>query len=570
MKLKSFLIIYNKLFTSKYTIQFLLYSFFFALIEILSISSTALFIQIVSNSNGISFLKSNLFITTHLPWIIKYLKNSTFIYFFIILISIRYITSIIYFNWIYFIIFNTQTRLNSIFSDLIFKQNYIELKAEEFQSTKNVFYKELDYYITYFIQPLLLLLPDLFQIIFLVSLLLIFLPSYSIIIILCMFFLVYLINKLVKKKVVAISHKLAIHQRSRTHIIENFYSNILFWKIKNLYEKLKSSFDQENTVLANNSASLNFLQQIPRTTFELFIFLIFSILALLNIDNTSQIFTSYIIMSLAALKLLPSAVKVSSFIQSALSSASITNSLNEILNNKSLKNKINSKIIIKNFENKYEFKNVSFRYKDRVILNECNFIFKKNEIISISGSSGAGKSTFLEIFLRLIDATSGKIFLDDQDITNTPIDFSRLIGIVPQSVEFINGTLRENLLLGINVHVSDEEIFKILSKCNLIELINKMPQSLETIIDNHSNFFSGGEKQRIAIARSLLDVDVKILIFDEITSALDKSNSIKLLENIMLFKHQYSIIFITHDDLIKNYCEKNYILENKTLNLLTK
>jgi ABC-type multidrug transport system fused ATPase/permease subunit len=381
---------------------------------------------------------------------------------------------------------------------------------------------------------------------------------------------VYLINKLVKKKVVAISHELAIHQRSRTHIIENFYSNILFWKVKNLYEKLKSSFDQENTVLANNSASLNFLQQIPRTTFELFIFLIFSILALLNIENTSQIFTSYIIMSLAALKLLPSAVKVSSFIQSALSSASITNSLNEIINNKSLKNKINSKIIIKNFENIYEFKNISFRYKNRVILNECNFIFKKNEIISISGSSGAGKSTFLEIFLRLIDATSGKIILDDQDITNTPIDFSRLIGIVPQSVEFINGTLRENLLLGINVDVSDEKIFKILSKCNLIELINKLPQSLETIIDNHSNFFSGGEKQRIAIARSLLDVDVKILIFDEITSALDKSNSIKLLENIMLFKHQYSIIFITHDDLIKNYCEKNYMLENKTLKLLTK
>ena len=563
MNFNNFLIIYNKVYTIKDSIRFILIAFIYALIEVFTLSCTALFIQIVSNANSsFSFI-------SYFPTILSSLSISTYIYFFISLILLRYTTSIFYFKWVYSTIFNTQTKINSIFCELIFEQDYVQLKSEEFQSTKNVFYKELDYYLTYFIQPLLLLLPDIFQIFFLICLLLFILPHYSIIIIFLLIIAVYFINKLVKKKVVQISDKLAIHQRNRTHVIGNFYSNILFWKVKNQFQNLKSSFEIENDVIAKNSSSLNFIQQIPRTTFEFFIYIIFATFALINITNTGQIFSSYVIMSLAAIKLLPSAVKISSFIQSALSTNSIVISLNSVIKNRVYNKRGDAEVVVYNFENKFEFQNVTFKYKDKIILYKCDFIFNKGEIISLSGNSGTGKSTFIEIFLRLIEVTSGNIFLDDKDITTIPINFSRIIGIVPQSIEFINGTIKDNLLLGVNLHVTEDEINNILTKCNLIDLINKMPNGLNTKIDNQSNFFSGGEKQRIAIARTLLDKNVKILILDEITSALDKTNSINLLNNIMLFKEQYSIIFITHDELIKKYCEKNYILNNGNLKLLS-
>lgn len=535
----------------------------------MSIGLTALFIKVISDLNYINEIKKNIILTNYLlPNSISLVTTNNFFKFYLLVIIIRYFISLMYFKNIYNVIFNFSTILNTILAKAIFKQDFIKLKSEKFQSTKNIFFKEIDYYITYFIQPLLLLLPDIFQIFFLILFLFILLPKTSILIIFILFILIYLINKVIKFKVLEISKLLTTHQRNRTLVLGNFYANILFWRVKNLYNNLESIFSKENRIISKSSSELNFYQQVPRLSYEFFIYFIFTIVALMNKNNYSQVFTSFIIMSLATIKLLPSAVKFSSFLQSSLSAKYIINTLNEILIKDDDIESNRDDLEILEFKEKIELKNAVFKYDEKLILNDCNLCFYKNDIISISGPSGSGKSTLIEILLSQHHLNNGKYLFDDTDITKTRVDFSKIVGIVPQSIQFINGTLRSNLVFGNKAFINDNEIIKILNQCNLMNLLESLQLGLDTIIDNNMNQFSGGERQRIAIARCLLDKNVKILVFDEVTSALDSKNSNILLNTIMNFKGIYTMIFITHNTQIRKYCNKNYEFINGKLELI--
>lgn len=535
----------------------------------MSIGLTALFIRVISDFNYISEIKKNIILTKYLlPNNISLVTTNNFFRFYLFVIIIRYFISLMYFNNIYNVIFNFSTSLNSILANAIFKQDFFKLKSEKFQSTKNIFFKEIEYYITYFIQPLLLLLPDIFQVFFLILFLFILLPKTSILILIILFIFIYIINKIIKFKVLEISKLLTTHQRNRTLVLGNFYSNILFWRVKNLFNNLESFFTNENRIISKSSSDLNFYQQVPRLTYEFFIYFIFSIVALMNKNNYSQVFTSFIIMSLATIKLLPSAVKFSSFLQSSLSAKYIINTLNEILNKEDNIDSNRLDLEIVEFKDKIELQNAVFKYHEKLILNDCSFCFYKNDIISISGPSGSGKSTLIEILLSQHHLNNGKYLFDGTDITNLKVDFSKIVGIVPQSIQFINDTLRSNLVLSNKSLINDNEIIKVLNQCNLKNLLESLPLGLETIIDNNMNQFSGGERQRIAIARCLLDKNVKILFFDEITSALDNYNSNILLNTIMNFKGIYTMIFITHDTQIRSYCNVNYEFINGKLKLI--
>ena len=564
-----YLTIYKIVISKRKSIFLSLFAFFFSIIEVISLGLTALFIKLISDNNYINEIKSNKIIIYYLRNNITLVSTTNFFICFLCIIIIRYFVSLIYYNNIYKIIFNSSTILNSILSKELFNQKFYKLKTENYQSTKNIFFKEIDYYITYFLQPFLLLLPDVFQMFFLLIFLLILLPKTSIIIVIILFFSIYLINKVIKIQIIKISKKLTYHQRNRTLVLGNFYSNILFWRVKNLYKDLDNYFLYENKIISKSSSDLNFFQQVPRLTYEFFIYFIFSIVALLNKNDSSLVFNSFVVMSLATIKLLPSAVKFSSFLQSSLSSKYIITTLNEILNNKDQSDSQDVDYIITDFVDKIELKNAVFTYGDNLILNKCNFILNKNDIISISGNSGVGKSTLIEILLCQHQINSGEYLFDGVDLKNKNVDISKIVGIVPQTIQFINDTLRANILFGTNEILTDDEIIKILYNCNLKNLLDSLPLGLDTIIDNNSNQFSGGERQRIAIARCLLDKKTRILVFDEVTSALDEKNATILLTNIMSYKELYSMIFITHNTYVRSFCNKNYQLKNGVLEIIS-
>ncbi len=184
------------------------------------------------------------------------------------------------------------------------------------------------------------------------------------------------------------------------------------------------------------------------------------------------------------------------------------------------------------FKSSIKFVGVSFSYDSKnYALNNINLEIKKGETLALVGPSGSGKTTLVQLIPRFFDSLEGKVEIDGKDIREYTLSSLRSqIGMVPQDVLLFNDSIRNNIKYG-KIDASEEELREVIKKSHLEYLIERMPQGLDTRIGEKGGRISGGEKQRIAIARALLK-DSPILILDEATSSLD-SESEKLLQDAM-------------------------------------
>jgi len=188
--------------------------------------------------------------------------------------------------------------------------------------------------------------------------------------------------------------------------------------------------------------------------------------------------------------------------------------------------------VLDSFKSFIKFSNVSFSYDDKhYALRNINLEIKKGETAAIVGPSGAGKTTLVQLIPRFFDPQEGRVEIDGKDIRDYTLSSLRdNIGMVLQDVILFNDSIRDNLKYG-KMNVSDEKMFEVLKKSRLEYLIEKMPEGLDTVTGEKGGRISGGEKQRIAVARALLK-DSPILILDEATSSLD-AEAEKLLRDAM-------------------------------------
>jgi len=194
-----------------------------------------------------------------------------------------------------------------------------------------------------------------------------------------------------------------------------------------------------------------------------------------------------------------------------------------------------------------EFNHVSFRYEEehRTILNNISFTIPKQATVAFVGPSGSGKSTLSRLLFRFYDVTAGSIKIDDQDIRHVNKNSLRKhIAAVPQDIVLLNMSLKYNITYG-NFDVSDSEIDDVIRAVHLDQLITKLPNGLETVVGERGIKLSGGEKQRIAIARALLK-QPKIMIFDEATSSLDTKTEMLVQKNIEEVTQNITTILIAH------------------------
>lgn len=193
-----------------------------------------------------------------------------------------------------------------------------------------------------------------------------------------------------------------------------------------------------------------------------------------------------------------------------------------------------------------EFKNVDFSYdKERQILHDVSFELKSGHSIAIVGPSGSGKSTIINLIPRLYDVDSGAVLFDGTDVRRLSLGFLRgNIGIVSQETYLFNGTIRENLLYA-KPDATEEELVEACKKANIYDFIEKQEKGLDAFVGNRGLKLSGGEKQRISIARVLLK-DPALLIFDEATSALDSISEQKIQEAIDPIIAERTSILIAH------------------------
>lgn len=191
-----------------------------------------------------------------------------------------------------------------------------------------------------------------------------------------------------------------------------------------------------------------------------------------------------------------------------------------------------------------EFRDVSFRYEgaEKEMLRNVNFTAKTGEKIAIIGSTGAGKSTMMNLLLRFLDATSGKVLYNGINIQNfTEKELRNQIAYVPQNRLLFAGTIRDNLRFG-NENATDEEMIEALKLAEAWEFVSGLEDGLDAQVEQKGDNFSGGQKQRLSIARALVK-NASIHIYDDSFSALDAKTEARLRANLKVI-NENAIVFV--------------------------
>ena len=203
-------------------------------------------------------------------------------------------------------------------------------------------------------------------------------------------------------------------------------------------------------------------------------------------------------------------------------------------------------VIPKASSGEVEFEHVDFSYDgERQILKDVTFSLKSGKSIAIVGPSGSGKSTIINLIPRLYDVNAGTVKFDGVDVRELDLNFLRSnVGIVSQETYLFNGTIRDNLQYA-EPSATEEDMINALKKANIYDFVSSQEKGLDTEVGNRGLKLSGGEKQRISIARVLLK-DPALLIFDEATSALDSISEAKIQEAIEPIIKERTSILIAH------------------------
>ena len=224
------------------------------------------------------------------------------------------------------------------------------------------------------------------------------------------------------------------------------------------------------------------------------------------------------------------------------------------------------------FQDKICIRNVSWKYVENAdyVLKNISLDIHRGEAIALIGSSGSGKTTLADIILGLLKPVQGSITVDGRDIYENGSLWSQMVGYVPQSLFLLDDTIRNNIAFGVpQEEIEEDKIWRVLEEAQLREMVEQLPDGLDTNLGEQGLKISGGQRQRIAIARALYP-DPDILILDEATSALDTEVEAAVMESVDALHGRKTLIIVAHRLSTIRDCDKIYEIANKGLVLKSK
>ncbi|MFG6339752.1 MAG: ABC transporter ATP-binding protein/permease [Lachnospiraceae bacterium] len=210
---------------------------------------------------------------------------------------------------------------------------------------------------------------------------------------------------------------------------------------------------------------------------------------------------------------------------------------------------------------------ISYTYPntDKPIFTDAHMEVKKGQSVGIMGPSGAGKSTIVDILLGLLHVQAGTITCDGRDIFENYPSWLSKIGYIPQSIYLIDESIRDNIAFGIDADkIDDKRIWEVLEEAQLKSFVEELPEGLETTIGDRGVRISGGQRQRLGIARALYH-NPEILVFDEATSALDGDTEAAVMEAVNSFHGKKTMVIIAHRLNTIAKCDVIYRVENEKI-----
>ena len=366
----------------------------------------------------------------------------------------------------------------------------------------------------------------------------------------------------------------------RRLFFSNKYTKYLIQGLNSVKEiRVYQSEDEASKDHFENKKSVNdlikklvVLNVIPKNFFEIIIIVLLSIYVLAFVNLEKKLIELIPLLGVylaAAYKMLPSIIKVINSINSLkFSSASITHINNEIKSaNKLKKNEGKDEISLNKF-NEMVFKNVSFKYKNsnKWILRNSSLKIKKGEFVGISGESGKGKSTIINLMLGLLNPSKGKIYINKKNLNVQKKNWLKIISYVPQNIFITDSNIYKNIGFGNKIsNIDKKRVKKILKNLKVYSEIKS--KGFQKNLGERGNFFSGGQSQRIVLGRAFYK-DPDLIFFDEATNGLDKKNEKNIFKIILKMKKKKTFIISSHSEELLNLCD--YVIEIKNGSLIKK
>lgn len=353
-----------------------------------------------------------------------------------------------------------------------------------------------------------------------------------------------------------------LKQKISSEFLKDILQSINGYKDIKIYNKEKFFLDRfsiSSKNLAKISTKQVFIYSLSRYSIELILIIVISTFIFYSINTNKDldsIFLTIGIYAAAAFRVIPSLNKIIGSAQRLESSKPSVNLIYNELNN-NFSNIINQNNVKFTFKESIKLENISFNYplSDEKIINKINLEIKRDEITAIVGRSGCGKSTLVDIISGLIKPVSGNIFLDKKKINEQYNQISSNISYLSQKFFLLNDTILNNILFGSDQkNINYELIEKILSELQIENLIKSSPLGLNRIIEEDGIDLSGGQGQRVALARCFY-ADRDIVILDEATSALDIYTENSILNLIKKMKKNKAIIIVSHRENVLEFAD---------------
>ena len=502
--------------------------------------------------------------------------TSEALYLMAILIFVTYLIKSIFLSFLEFEIQKITNDTRAELTTMLFKKYINSSYKFHLKENSSILLRNLTTEVVAFangvIGPILILAKEFFIIIFIISLLIIFNYKISIFTFSFGIILIFSVRKILKKLLYSLG-VISMDKRGEANkIILESLQGIKFIKSYNIESNFIERLIKNLKISAKVKAKEATIMAIPRIWIELLVLIILAIVGFyfFIFEISMNSYLSFISLFLIAmLKMMPSFLTAIRTINGYQSYKPSINFIKKELDKKEdfneLKNEelTNSEV---NFDKELKIENISFKYKGQKqnIIDNLNLkIYKEGQLIGIFGDSGTGKTTLIDILIGLHTVEQGKFYLDNILVEQKLIR-GKIFGYVPQFIYLFDDSIKNNILIKNDKKISNENYEKVLDQCDLTEFINSLPEGDNTFIGENGAQISGGQRQRIGLARALVN-EAKILILDEATNALDKrteNNIFDILKKISLKK---SILIITHNRNLLNYCDKIYSLKNGSL-----
>ncbi len=358
------------------------------------------------------------------------------------------------------------------------------------------------------------------------------------------------------------------NRKKKIQFVNESFSAIKYIKIFSSENYFLRKFRKENISLSKILFKYSFLTSIPRYVFEYTLFLSILLILLFLLDlkiSNEKVLQMLGVYTLVAFRIIP-------IINKILTSAQhirFTQPSFIKLNSEQQKPIISKSINFEDFSFKknitIKIKRFSYESKKNFYLKNINLNILKGSKIGIIGPSGSGKSTIIDIICGFTKLKNGNVFIDGKNIFENLEGWQSKIGYIPQNVVILNQSLRDNILFGSSSEkYTDHKIKKIIKQVKLDKFLRKLPNKLSQIIKQDGSNISGGEKQRIGIARALLH-NPELILLDEATSGLDSFTEQKVLQTIKNLKK--TVIIVSHRINTLKFCDKVYSIDKSTTKL---